>query len=234
MNTDTKGETTVKRVITKALRVVAILAAIGMGLTTPCATAAGQASEFLDIHPELRPDPDRPGAMAWQKPGFDRAKYTKVMFEPLSVFVAPDSEYKGFNADDVNALAAGFRDAVVQALEPELPVVNVAGSGVLYVRAAITRVKLKKPTRGLLGYTPIGLIVTAAQDAAGKRISLEDAVLELEARDAVTGEPLAVIVDSRLTTKASGKEELSWKSIEDTFKFYAMRFKSRMLAAREK
>jgi len=196
--------------------------------------AAGQSSEFLDIHPELKPDPNRPGALVWQKPEFDRAKYTKVMFEPLSIFLAPDSEYKGLNSDDVNALAAGFRDAVVQSLEPELPVVSVAGSGVLYVRAALTRVKLKKPTRGLLGYTPIGLVVTAAQDAAGKRISLEDAVLELEARDALTGEPLAVIVDSHPTTKASGKEELSWKSIEDAFKFYATRFKSRMLAARDR
>lgn len=222
------------RIIAKTLCVLTIFAAIGMGLSAPSVAAAAQASEFLDIHPELKPDPDRPGAMIWLKPGFDRAKYTRVMFEPLSIFVAPDSEYKGFNSDDVNALAAGFRDAVVRTLEPELPVVNVAGSGVLYVRAALTRVKLKKPARGLFGYLPIGLIVTAAQDAAGKRISLEDAVFELEARDAVTGEPLAVIVDSRLATKASGKEELSWKSIEDTFKFYATRFKSRMLAAREK
>jgi len=196
--------------------------------------AAGPPSDFLDIHPELGPDPQRPGALVWQKPGFDRARYTRMMLEPLSIFVAPDSEYQGLRSDDVHALAAGFRDTVVRTLEPEIPVVDAAGSGVLYVRAALVRVKLKKPARGLLSYTPVGMVVTAAQDATGKRISLHDATFELEAYDAVTSEPVAVIVDSRPTTKTDGKDELSWKSIEDTFKFYAARFKSKVLAAREK
>jgi hypothetical protein len=190
-----------------------MMAIPGLGLSY------GQSSEFLDVHPELTPDPDRPGASTWQKPGFDPAKYGKVMFEPLSIFIAPDSEYKGMTADDLTALSSGFRDTVVRVLEPEIPVVDAAGSDVLHVRGALTGVKLKKQKRGLLRYTPIGIVVTAAQDAAGKRISLEDATLEL---------------DRRPRAGATGKEEPSWKSIEETFRFYATRFKSRMLAARER
>jgi len=208
-----------------------ILMCLGI-ITMPLAGfAAGQSSEFLDIHPELTPDPDRPGASMWQKPGFDRTKYSKVILEPLSIFLASDSEYKGFTTDDVNALASGFRDAAVRVLQPEIQVVDAPGSGVLSVRAALTGVKLKKERRGLLGYTPIGIVVTAAKDAAGKRISLEDATLEMEVYDAATGEPVGVIVDNR--PKTGSQEELSWKSIEDTFRFYATRFKTRMLAARE-
>ncbi|HYP67081.1 MAG TPA: DUF3313 domain-containing protein [Thiobacillaceae bacterium] len=212
----------------------ALLLALAMVVAPSSVFAAGQGSEFLDIHPALKPDADRPGAQLWEKPGLNRAKYTKVMFEPLSIFVDPDSEYKGLNSDDVKTLAAGFRDVIVRTLEPEIPVVEVAGSGVLYVRAALTHVKLKKAKRGLLGYTPIGLLVTAAQDAAGKRVSLQGASLELEAYDATTGEPVGVIIDRHLETSASGKEELSWKGIEDVFKFYASRFKSRMLSAQGK
>lgn len=212
------------------LRLIALVLSVAPGPSF----AAAATSEFLDAGPDLKPDPGRPGALVWEKPGFDRAKYTKVMFEPLTIFIASDSEYKGLNADDINALAAGFREAVVQTLEPDLPVVNVAGRGVLYVRAAITHVKLRKPPRGLLGYTPIGIVVTAAQDAAGKRISLEDAQLEIEARDAVSGETLAVLVERRPTAQGGGKGELSWKSIEDTLRFYATRFKSRMIAAQRK
>ena len=196
--------------------------------------AAGPSSEFLDFQPELKPDPDRPGALLWEKPGFDRAKYSKMMFAPLSLFLDPDSEYKGFNADDVKALAAGFEDTLMRTLEPEIAVVNVAGSGVLYVRPAFTGVKLKRPKRGPLGYTPIGLIVTAAQDAAGTRTSLQDARLEVEVYNAATGEPLGVIIDSLPRKQAGGKEEFSWKTIEETLKFYATRFKSRVLAARDK
>jgi len=215
-------------------RILWMLICLAMMVAPALGLAATGSSEFLDIHPQLKPDPDRPGALMWQKPGFDRAKYSKVMFEPLSIFIASDSEYKGFTADDATALSSGFRDTVVRVLEPEIPVVSVAGSGVLHVRAALTGVKLKKEKRGLLGYTPIGIVVTAAQDAAGKRVSLESATLEMEVYDASTGEPLAVIVDSRPKTEAGGKEELSWKSIEETFRFYATRFKSRMLAARER
>jgi hypothetical protein len=157
-----------------------------------------------------------------------------MMFAPLSLFLAPDSEYKGFNADDVKALAAGFEDTLTRTLEPEIAVVNVAGSGVLYVRPAFTGVKLKRPKRGPLGYTPIGLVVTAAQDAAGKRTSLQDARLEVEVYDAATGEPLGVIVDSLPRKQEGGKEEFSWKTIEDTLKYYASRFKARSLAAQGK
>lgn len=205
-----------------------------MAAPTTLWAADNQPSEFLDIHPELKPDPERPGALEWQKPGYDRAKYNKLMIAPLVIFVDPQSEYKGFSTDDMQTLANGFRDTVVRVLEPEIPVVSDAGPGVLYVRASITHVKLKKAARGLLGYTPIGLIVTAAQDAAGKRVSMEDATLELEAYDAATGEPLAVIVESRPKGKATGKEELSWKSIEDTFVFYATRLKARILATQKK
>lgn len=215
------------RIVSKSLLLVAIA-------ISSFAFAAGPSGEFLDIHPELKPDPDRPGAQVWQKPGFDRTKYSRVILEPLSIFLAADSEYKGFRADEVEALAAGFRDAVVQTLEPELPVVNVPGSGVLYVRAALTGVKLKKPSRGPLSYTPIGLVVTAAQDAAGKRVLLEEAKLEVEAGDAVTGESLAVIVDSEPAKKAGGNGEPSWNSVQETFRFYATRFKASMLAARAK
>ncbi len=217
--------------MTTYARILSMLICLAMMSVPAGSIAAGPSSEFLDIHPELKPDPDRPGASMWQKPGFDRTKYTKVMLEPLSIFLAPDSEYKGLTSDDVNALSSGFRDAAVRVLAPEIQVVDVPGSGVLSVRTALTGVKLKKERRGLLGYTPIGIVVTAARDSAGKRISLENATLEMEVYDAATGEPVGVIVDNRPRT--GSQEELSWKSIEDTFRFYATRFKSRILAARE-
>jgi hypothetical protein len=217
-----------------SVRVFSTLLGLAMLALPLLAGAAGPSSEFLDIHPDLKPDPERPGAWIWEKPGLDRAKYTKVLFAPLSLFLAPDSEYKGFNADDVKALAAGFEDTLMRTLEPEIAVVNAAGSGVLYVRPAFTGVKLKRPKRGPLGYTPIGLIVTAAQAAAGKRTSLQEAKLEVELYDAATGEPLAVIIDTLPRKQAGAQEEFSWKTVENTLKFYATRFKARATAGGEK
>jgi len=187
--------------------------------------AAG--SEFIENLPQLTPDPDRAGAMIWQKPDVDRASYTRVMIEPITLFISPESEYKGLNADELKALADKFREVLTKSLEPEIPVVNQSGAGVLYVRAALTNVKVAKKKRGLLGYTPVGFVVSTA---TGPTILLKDAALEIETLDSVSGERLGVLVDK--APKTAEAKDLSWDSIEKTFAFYAERFKARMQAAK--
>lgn len=213
-----------KKTIHRSLLVAAVLA-----MSLQNAFAAG--SEFIENMPELTQDPDRPGAMIWQKPGVDRAAYTKVMIEPVTVFISPDSEYKGLNADDLKALADGFRETVTKTLEPEIPVVNQGGAGVMYIRAALTNVKVAKKKRGLLGYTPIGFVAgTVKEAAAGPSLSLQDAVLEIETYDPVSGERLGVLVDK--APKAADEKDMSWDSIDKTLTYYATRFKARMQAAK--
>jgi hypothetical protein len=206
--------------------VLPVLAILAMALQPAAAGSSG----FIENMPPLTQDPDRAGAMIWEKPGIDRAAYTKVMIEPITIFISPDSEYKGLNADDMKALADGFQKTLTSTLEPQIPVVNQGGPGVLYLHAALTDVKLAKKKRGLLSFTPIGLVVHAAEDVAGANISLKDAELEIEMLDSVSGERLGVLVDKAPVT--TGNEELSWDSIGKTFAYYAERFKLRMQAPR--
>ena len=187
-------------------------------------------SKFIDNMPQLAHDSDRSGALIWIKPEVNRAVYTKVMIEPITIFISPDSEYQDLDAKELKALADGFNETLIKTLEPEIAVLNKAGPGVVYMRAALTNVKLAKKKRGLLSYTPIGLVATAVADAAGARISLKDAAVEIEMLDSVTGERLGVLVDKAPTV--AGSEALSWDSINEVFKFYAERFKARMLAAK--
>lgn len=186
-------------------------------------------SKFIENMPQLAKDPERAGAMIWTKPDLNRAAYTKVMIEPITIFISPSSEYQDLDANELKAIADGFSETLTRTLEPEIAVLNTAGPGVVYLRAALTNVKLTKKKRGLLGYTPIGLVVTAVADAGGARISLNEAALEVEMIDSQTGERLGVLVDRAPTTAEN--ETLSWDSIKTTFKFYAERFKARMLAA---
>jgi hypothetical protein len=178
--------------------VLPVLAILAMALQP----AAAGSSEFIENMPPLAQDPDRAGAMIWEKPGVDRAAYTKVMIEPITIFISPDSEYKGLNADDMKTLADEFQ--------------------------TLTNVKLAKKKRGLLSFTPIGLVVHAAESAAGANISLKDAELEIEMLDSVSGERLGVLIDKAPVT--TGNEKLSWDSIKKTFAYYAERFKLRMQA----
>lgn len=211
-----------------------LLIAGGLFLLTQQALSA--ASDFIEDMPELSKDPDRQGAMIWEKPGLDRAQYTRVMIEPVTLYISPDSKEKGLKADELKALSDEFEQAIVNTLEPEIPVVSQPGPGVAYIRAAIVDIKLEKKKRGLLGYTPVGFVVTAAADAAGMRISLKDAVLETEVLDSVSGERIGVLVDEAPELKDpeggdDAKEKLSWDAISAAFSYYAERFKSRMQAA---
>ncbi len=192
-------------------------------------SALVSSSEFIDNPPQLVQDADRTGAMIWEKPGVDRSVYTRVMIEPVIIFVSPDSKEKGLNADELKALADSFQNALISTLEPEIPVVTQPGEGVLYLRAALVDVKFAKKKRGLLGYTPVGFVVTAAADAAGARVQLQDVTLEVEALDSVSGERIAVVVDEAPETV--GEEKPSWDSVNQTFVFYAERFKQRLQAA---
>lgn len=81
-----------------------------------------------------------------RKPGIDRGSYRKVIIEPITVFVSPDSEYKGLEAADLQAIADGFREAMSKALAPDVAVVTEHGPGVLRMRAALSNVMLKKPS----------------------------------------------------------------------------------------
>lgn len=188
---------------------------------------ANAATPFIENMPALSQDPDRAGAMIWQKADFNRSAYTKVMIEPITIFISPDSDYQGMTADDMKALADKFTTTLIQTLEPEIPVVNESGAGVMYIRVALSNVMLAKKSRGLLSFTPIGLVVTAAQSAVGADISLKNAVLQVEVLDSITGERLGVLTDNAPITADSS---LSWDAINQTLAFYADRFKSRMQA----
>jgi hypothetical protein len=198
------------------------------------AGAAGQYSGFLEDYPQFEPDKEKKGAMIYRKPGVDAKAYTKILIDPIEIWVAPDSKYKGIEPDEMKALADAFRQALVDALEPEYPVVSKPGPGVLGIRLAITNVHLTKKKRGLLGYTPIGLVVTTGMAMAGKNIHLHNATIEAELLDAQTNERLSALIDTQpdVEAKAKEKEKISWEGIESTLKYYATRLRQRLDADR--
>lgn len=187
------------------------------------------ASQFIENMPMLSPDPERAGAMIWEKPGLNRASYTKVMLDPITIFISPDSEYKGINAEELKKIADRFTQAITKALEPDIPVIDEKGPGVLYVRAALTNMKVAKISRGLLEFSPFGLLVDSS---AGPPYILKETILEIEMIDSMSGERMAVLVD-----KAPGGlnvEKPSWNAVNKTLVFYAERFKARIEADRKK
>ena len=206
-------------------REIVLLIFITFILSTPL--YAGQNSGFLDDYSGLKADSDRSGAMVYRKEGVSLGSYDKIVISPIEIFYHPDSKYKGVSPDEMKVLTDTFATVITNELEPEYPVVNSSGKGVLVVRLAITNLKMKKKKRSLLGYMPIGAALTAIQGMAGKRIILADATIEAELLDGVSGERLGTLVDS-LAESVSKKDKPSWASLEQALTFYAKRFRSRL------
>ena len=185
-------------------------------------------TDFIEGEVVLQKDPDKAGAYRYEKPGLDLKNYDRLIFEPVEIWIHPKSKYKGISPDDLKLIGDSFLEHLVDELEPTYPIVRQAGPGTMLVRLAITDVKMKKKKRGLLVYTPLIVIVNAAQDAAGKRVSLVNAGIEVELLDAVSGERLAVLVDKGLMASKEKDEKLSWDDIDQRLRFYAKRFRARL------
>ena len=197
-----------------------------LALLAPAAWAAAQGSSgFISGNLAFEAVKDIPGAKIYRKPGFDTPSYTKVLIDPIEIWVAKDSKYKGLDADESKAIADTLRQILTRELEPEYPVVNEPGAGVLGIRIAITNVYMKKKKRGLLGYTPVGIAVTAAKDLAGMRMELKRATIEAEFIDGGSSERLAALIHPLGTGK---KEKLSWEKIGQNFEVYAKRIRTRL------
>jgi len=206
--------------------------------TAGLAISADKYSGFLENYPTFKPDADRKGALIYRKEGVDLKSYTKIMIDPVEIWIAPDSKYKGLKPDELKILADTFRQAIVDALEPTYPVVNKTGPDVLGIRIAVTNVYMTKKKRGLLGYTPVGLVASTAVKTIGDNISLQDASIEAELLDSRTNERLGALIDQQSKTgkgksplgklSAVQKGKTSWDKIEQTLKFYAQRLRGRM------
>jgi hypothetical protein len=193
------------------------------------ASVAGPNSGFLDDYSSLKPDPDQKGAKIYLKPDADLGMYDKIIFDPIEIFYAPDTKYKGISPDELKLLADTFRDLMVKELEPKYPVIQTPGKGVLRARLAITNVKMKKKKRSVLGYMPIGAALTAVKDIAGLRVILSASMIEAELIDSETNETIGLLVDTSSSDTPEGKE--SWEALQESLTFYAKRFRKRLDAA---
>jgi hypothetical protein len=201
---------------------------------TSQAWSAGQPklSDFImSPAPEMQPIPEMEGAWFWNKPGVEFEKYDKILLDDIEIFLAADSKYTGINASQMKALTDSMRAVMIEALEPDYPVVSKTGPGVLVARIAITNVYLGKPKHRLGQYTPIGLLASGIKKIAGKpkNFSIKNASVEAQMIDLEIGELIAVRTD---TTPLRGldedPEELTWESIEEALQVYAKRFRGRV------
>ena len=119
---------------------------------------------FLDSQEmaQLKPDPKVPGLRNYATPGKDLGAYAKVVVGNITLFYAEDSKAKDIDAKEMTEITNALHDALTGALGEHFEVVDKPGPGTALMNIAVTNLKMKNKKRGLLGYTPIGLVATTA------------------------------------------------------------------------
>jgi len=190
-----------------------------------------QSSGFLSDYSQLKKTSDKFMGHSYLVQGAEdtMANYTAVIIDQPEIFIAPNSKYKGMKPDDMKALADAFRTSMSQALAQDFTIVEQAGPNVLYVRFALTNLQLKKKRKGLLSYTPVGLVAGAAKSALTtditKKIDLKGLTMEMEILDSNSEQQLAAAVEVRSGSK---EEPASWAELEALIGVYAQRMRCRL------
>jgi len=151
--------------------------------------------------------------------------YTSILVDQPEIFIASDTKYKGAKGDQLKLLADAARLAAIEQLEKNGYVVaHEPGPRVLYLRWAITDLYLKKKKRGLLSYTPLGMVVHTTRQAAmrdlWKKIDIVELAVESELTDFVSGEILGAAVTRRQgKRKGKGQDEdlVTWQELDALF-----------------
>ena len=194
-----------------------------------------QSSGFLSDYSQLKRSSDTHMDYTYLAPGAPdkMAKYSAVMIDQPEIFIAPNSKYKGMKPDDMKALADAFRISLAQSLSADYMIVDQPGPNVVYLRFAISNVQLKKKRKGLLSYTPIGLVAGAAKSALTsditKKIDLKGLTIEMEVLDSNSQEQLAALLETRSGTK---DEPASWAELEADIAVYSQRMRCTLNNAR--
>ncbi len=143
------------------------------------------------------------------------AQYNAVMIDQPEIFIANDSPYRGAKPKHLDAFAESIRAGITSALSEDMYVVGQPGENVLYISVAATNLKLTKRKRGILGYTPAGMVIGGIKGAAtsdlAKKANLQGLVFEFEGFDSVSGERIIAIIDS---IGSDAQSPATWEELE--------------------
>jgi len=223
-------------------RIPILMLVVGFFLT---ASAFGQDNDFLTDYSMLQDfsEDTRFTARLYQAPNAEQrlGDYNSIMIDQPEIFIAADSKYKGAKGDQLKALADVARLSTMARLEANgFNVVDTPGTDTLYMRWAISDLYLQKKKRGILSYTPIGMVVHTTKSAATrdlwKKIDIAELRLEIELTDVVTGEVIVAGISHKQgfrKQKGEKADVVTWQELEALFDTAGERLSCGILNARK-
>jgi hypothetical protein len=162
------------------------------------------------------------GAKVYTSSDWNAENYRKVLIGSVTVYFSDDSKSKEIDPDTLKALADEMKSIVATSAGRYAEVVTQPGPGVALVNVAIVDLQMKNKKRGLLGYTPVGFVVTSAANAAGARLTLAGAKIQSESVDSETGKLLGLTQVDEIQ-QLDAEKEMTWDDIKMTLRSFADR-----------
>jgi len=192
-------------------------------------TAGTGYSGFMgDYYRHLQPGPEGGAKMRWIKPGIDLTKYRKLMIDSVVFYLAPDSEDKGIDAEQMKELSDAFNQEIVNALKDKYILVADPGPDVARMRIAITGIKKSNPgVSAVTTVIPIGIgISLIKKGVTGSYSGSGSTTAEFMVLDSLTSEVIIAAVDERFAGYTERFTTLG--AAKGAFKFWAERIRKFM------
>ncbi len=199
---------------TLAAAVIALAGCAGGGVSQGDGSSAVPNSGFLSDYSKLRPVDGVDGTYRYIDTSSNARAYTKVMVDPVQVFLSPNPDYKGMQPDAMKRMTDAFRMEFVGALASGYQVVNQPGPDVLRVRLAITGVQPTSPALGVTDFIPIKALFNVARDASGNAPQVAEMSAEVEVL-APNGRVVGAAVSTRKADKTLPQgESITWSDLQ--------------------
>jgi hypothetical protein len=204
------------------LVVAAALLVAACAPTTQLGTSRSYSKGFLSDYSRLQP---RGKDMAYQSPDAMKqlAAAKGVMIDQPEIHISSGSDYKGAKPADLTVIAEAMRNDLSAALKASgYNVVDAPGPNIILLRSALTDVYLEKKERGVLGYTPIGLVVGAgvsAMQAVMDKVDIMGMTLQAE----ITNSSTEAVVFQLVAQRGGNEQRITFEQFQDQMKVWGKR-----------
>jgi hypothetical protein len=235
------GETAGKSLLHCACMSLIVGSLLLFGLTTqaqdsskPQEAESKKVSGFLGDYSGLYPDSKNGDLLIYEKNKDVLKNYRKFIIDPVTVYLLPEAQDRGIDADDLDRLARYFTDAITDELiGGGYEVVTEPGPGVLDLQFAITNVEPtggKKNAALTAGATAASVAIVPGVGLLVPRLSVGKVGIEGQMVDSVSGERMVAFV-----TNKSGRRWFSgldafkkWGDIQSACRSWAKGFRKRI------
>ena len=195
-----------------------------------------ETSGFLDDYTILKKGTWSQALLVYVNPDANEIckKYTKVLLDPVSIWVKEESSLEDVPEEDRQMLTDYLYASLKEALAKDYEIVDRAGPDVLRVRAALTEAEGSWVVLDTVtSLMPMALgVATLKLLAFGTTTFVADASIEVEIEDSMTQTTLAAAVDRRAGGKGWARKFNKWGKVEKAFDYWSEKIQKRLAACK--